>query len=240
MLKSVVRRVWAKLYLNLIGAWYVLKEQVFDRHRPLPNLDSERGKIIVITGGSRGIGFEAVKTFLRLDCRVVIGCRDVGHASQLLESVPNRALARVLPLDLMSLSSVREFAAEVLATTPAVNILVNNAGIMFGDRRETAEGFEAQLATNYTGHWLLAHLLLPALRQGAAADTPARIVNVTSCAHYMGSWLDWDDLQSSKIYSPEQAYGNSKAAQVTRGFSLGRLFLINYFDSLHRYQIFLF
>ena len=214
MLKSILIRLWSKLYLNIIGAWYVLKEQVLDRHRRLPNLDSERGKTIVITGGSRGIGLEAVRTFLRLDCKVVIGCRNIDQARQLIGDEPNKDLAHILPLDLMSLDSVREFAAEVLATTPAVNVLVNNAGIMFGNRRETAEGFESQLATNYVGHWLLGHLLLPALVRGAGADTPGRIVNVSSCAHYLGSWLDWDDLHCKKIYSAEQAYGNSKAAHV--------------------------
>jgi NADP-dependent 3-hydroxy acid dehydrogenase YdfG len=214
MLKFILVWLWSKIYLNLIGAWYVLKEQVFDRHRRLPNLDSERGKTIVITGGSRGIGYEAVKTFLRLGCTVIVGCRNVEQAKELLASEPNKALARVLPLDLMSLSSVREFATDVLATTPAINVLVNNAGIMFGARRETAEGFESQLATNYLGHWLLGHLLMPALERGAGSDVPARIVNVTSCAHYLGSWLDWDDLHGKKVYSPEQAYGNSKAAQV--------------------------
>jgi NAD(P)-dependent dehydrogenase (short-subunit alcohol dehydrogenase family) len=218
MLKSLLICVWAKFYLNLIGAWYVLKEQIFDRHRRLPNLDSERGKTIVITGGSRGIGFEAVKTFLRLDCNVVIGCRDLDHARKLLEPLPNKALARILPLDLMSTASVREFAAEVLATTPAIHVLVNNAGIMFGSRRETSEGFESQMMTNYLGHWLLGHLLLPALKRGALADVPARIVNVSSCAHFLGSWLDWDDIHGKVVYSPEQAYGNSKAAQVQKLF----------------------
>lgn len=218
MLKSILVQLWSKLYLNLIGAWYVLKEQVWDRHRRLPNLESERGKTIVITGGNRGIGIEAVKTFLRLDCTVVIGCRDVEHARAQLEAVPNKALARVLPLDLMNFASVRTFAAEVLATTPTINVLVNNAGIMFGSRRETAEGYESQLMTNYLGHWLLGHLLLPGLRRAGSAvgpdAAPARLVNVSSCAHFMGSWLDWDDIHAKKIYSAEQAYGNSKAAQV--------------------------
>ena len=81
---------------------------------------------------------------------------------------------------------------------------------MFGDRKVTEDGFESQLATNYLGHFLLTHLLLPHLD-----SSQARVVNVSSCASYMGSWLDYTDWTSlAKFYSPEQAYGNSKAAQI--------------------------
>ena len=85
------------------------------------------------------------------------------------------------------------------------------SGIMFGPRKVTEDGYESQLATNYLGHFLLTSLLLPHLAQ--AGD--ARVVNVSSCASYMGSWLDWSDWTSlARYYSPEQAYGNSKAAQI--------------------------
>jgi len=85
---------------------------------------------------------------------------------------------------------------------------------MFGDRKVTEDGFESQLATNYLGHFLLTHLLLPMLEKTGKQESPARIVNVSSCAHYCGSWMNFSDLQLSKVYSPEQAYGNSKAAQI--------------------------
>jgi len=117
-------------------------------------------------------------------------------------------------LDLMSLSSVRSFAQTVISLECSIDVLINNAGIMFGDRKLTEDGFESQLATNYLGHFLLSHLLLPILKRTGSEDSPARIVNVSSCAHYCGSWMNFSDLQLSKVYSPEQAYGNSKAAQV--------------------------
>ena len=82
---------------------------------------------------------------------------------------------------------------------------------MFGPRKVTEDGYESQLATNYLGHFLLTSLLLPHL----ANTGDARVVNVSSCASYMGSWLDWSDWTSlARYYSPEQAYGNSKAAQI--------------------------
>ena len=81
---------------------------------------------------------------------------------------------------------------------------------MFGGRKLTEDGFESQLSTNYLGHFLLTHLLLPHLD-----SSQGRVVNVSSCASYLGSWLDSSDWTSlAKFYSPEQAYGNSKAAQI--------------------------
>ena len=92
-------------------------------------------------------------------------------------------------------------------------------------RRETEDGYESQLATNYLGHFLLTHLLLPPLAKSAADNKTetCRIVNVSSCAHYMGSWMDWNDLHLKNYYSPEQSYGNSKAAQIMSTRYLGNM-----------------
>ena len=85
------------------------------------------------------------------------------------------------------------------------------SGILFGPRKVTEDGYESQLATNYLGHFLLTSLLLPHL----ARSGDARVANVSSAASYAGSWLDWSDWTSlARHYSPEQAYGNSKAAQI--------------------------
>lgn len=212
-LMNCLRLVFYKLYLNCIGAVYEVKEHVLDRHRS-PAIPSDlQGRNVVITGGSRGIGLEAVRKMLRLNCTVVVGCRSVDQARAALGTEDSSRL-RVLPLDLMKLESVRAFAAEVKQLQLPLHALVNNAGIMFGPRRQTEDGFEAQLATNYVGHFLLSHLLLEDLERGGTPESPARIVNVSSCAHYIGSWMDFDDLNLTKFYSPEQSYGNSKAAQV--------------------------
>ena len=120
----------------------------------------------------------------------------------------------VYHLDLISLASVRTFAQTIISLDCPIHVLINNAGIMFGDRKLTEDGFESQLATNYLGHFLLSHLMLPVLEKSGQLESPARVVNVSSCAHFWGSWMDFSDLQLSKIYSPEKAYGNSKAAQI--------------------------
>ena len=68
------------------------------------------------------------------------------------------------------------------------------AGIMFGKRKLTDAGFERQMAVNYLGHFALTHMLLPLLKKAGMRDRMARVVNVSSCAHYVGSWLDFDDI----------------------------------------------
>jgi len=217
MIANFLRKLVLKLYLNLIGAVYVLKEQVLDRHRPpsLPAPTDLADTTVVITGGSKGIGLEAVRKFLGLGCNVVVGCRGVELARSRLQGHSNSDKLRILPLDLMRMESVREFAGQLTALNIPIHVLINNAGIMFGDRTETeGEAFEAQLATNYLGHVLLTHLLLPVLERSNSAGQPGRIVNVSSCAHYVGSWLDMEDLNLCKSYTPEGAYGNSKAAQI--------------------------
>ncbi|XP_023320571.1 dehydrogenase/reductase SDR family member on chromosome X isoform X2 [Eurytemora carolleeae] len=96
----------------------------------------------------------------------------------------------------------------------SVHVLVNNAGILEkGGRRETIDGYEAHFGTNYLGHVLLTYLLLN-LRKGKKGCQQTRVINVSSCQHRVGSWLDFEDLNMKNSYSMEQAYGNSKAAMV--------------------------
>lgn len=218
MLKWLLVNIWFKLYLNLVGAVYIVKEQILSRPRRLPDYPDQKGKTVVITGGGRGIGEHAVRKMVRLGARVIMGCRSPEIVMKKFEDLTNEesviGSVEVYYLDLMSLGSVNSFAKQVIALQTPVHILINNAGIMFGTRKETEDGFESQLATNYLGHFLLTHILLPVLVKSGTKDSPARIINVSSCAHFVGSWLDFSDLQLNKLYSPEKAYGNSKAAQI--------------------------
>ena len=218
MIKLFLHNLWFKICLNVIGGMYVIKEQILSRPRSLPPYSSQRGKTILITGGGRGIGEEAVKKFVRLGARVIMGCRSPDIVKKKFDDIFKDysvgGSVEVYHLDLMKLSSVRTFAQIIIALDCPIHVLINNAGIMFGDRKLTEDGFESQLATNYLGHFLLSHLMLPVLEKSGQADSPARVVNVSSCAHHWGSWMDFSDLQLSKIYSPEKAYGNSKAAQI--------------------------
>lgn len=108
-----------------------------------------------------------------------------------------------------------------------------SAGIMFGKRQETEDGFELQMSTNYFGHFLLTSLLLDRLKETASKySTNTRIVNVSSVAHYGGSWMDLQDLNLKGFYSEEAAYCQSKAAQVMFTRSLNRLLKDNGCDNL--------
>lgn len=149
---------------------------------------------MVITGGGRGIGFEAVKKLLAAGFHVILGVRRPQLVADKLSNT--NGSFEVFQLDLNSLESVRKFAQEVLAKDIPLHVLINNAGIMFGSRNESQDGFEQQLATNHLGHFLLIHLLLPKLRHGGSKDHCSRVINVSSAAHAGGSWVDFDDFQS--------------------------------------------
>ena len=117
----------------------------------------------------------------------------------------------VVSLDLTDLASVRRAAEDVLARWDRLDVLVNNAGGTWSDRRETAQGFEYTFGVNYLGPFFLTNVLLPRLR----STGPSRIVNVTSVGHHFASkGMRFDDLQSQKGYEGMEAYCRSKLANV--------------------------
>ncbi|XP_063239898.1 dehydrogenase/reductase SDR family member on chromosome X isoform X2 [Bacillus rossius redtenbacheri] len=151
------------------------------------------------------------------DMHVVIGCRNVKQGNEALARLKSAGAAsgsaECLHVDMASLASVRRFAEEVLARCPRINVLVNNAGIMFAPFELTEDGFESHLAVNYLGHCLLTHLLLPRLASSAAPGVSSRVVNVSSCAHECAA-IDFQDLNTLNRYLGTVAYGRSKLAQV--------------------------
>ena len=119
--------------------------------------------------------------------------------------------------------SVREVAARELDRGLALDLLINNAGVMTPpQRKETKDGFELQFGTNVLGHFALTGLLMPALERAAAsAEQNPRVVTISSIAHKRGR-IDFDDLQSTKQYSPMKAYQQSKLADLMFSFELDR------------------
>lgn len=163
----------------------------------------------VVTGATGGIGKEIARKLLRQGATVIIGARSVGKgetARAEFANEPGGGKVEVLPLDVASLKSVREFAAAVGKAHPSLQLLVNNAGALFNERRQTAEGHELTLATNVLGPYLLTHLLLPQLRAGG----PARIVNMVSslAGNYDASDLEW----KQRKYDGFKVYAQSKQA----------------------------
>ena len=219
--------IW--LYFQLVGVWKVLQEQIWDRHRRIKSSDipTMSGKTILITGANRGIGFEAVKRLIPFGCHIIIGCRRPKEAYKIIEkcvenikesneiSESEFGTFECIELNVASMNSVRNFASKIIERECSVNVLVNNAGVMFGPYETTEDGLEKQMATNYFGHFLLTSLLLPVLKSSAeTSSVKSRVINVASCAHFAGSWFDLNDLNAKQYYSAYQTYANSKAAQI--------------------------
>jgi NAD(P)-dependent dehydrogenase (short-subunit alcohol dehydrogenase family) len=191
------------------------------------DIPSLAGKRIIITGANSGIGYHAALKLARKGAQVVLACRNPQRGQEALARLNTdspSAHTRLAILDLSSLASVRKFAEDELAQHLPLHILINNAGVMAPPKRlQTAEGLELQFGTNVLGHFALTALLMPALEQAASAssDDRPRVVTVASIAHKRGR-LNFDDLQSTKSYSPMRAYQQSKLANVMFAFELDR------------------
>lgn len=184
-----------------------------------PNLS---GRLVVVTGGNSGIGYEAALGFVRRGAEVVLACRDLERARAAcggIRDLEPKASVEAMRLDLASLDSVRGFAADLTARRSAIDVLCNNAGVMAIPYRTTPDGFEMQLGTNHLGHFSLTGLLLERL----LAAPRARVVNVSSNAHKIGR-MRFDDLHGRRSYGKWNAYGQSKLANLLFTYELQRRF----------------
>ena len=195
-------------------------------HWTAADIPSQAGRRVLITGGNSGIGYIAALKLARKDAKVLLGCRDQRRGetaiARIIADSPGADLELVV-LDLASLDSVREVAARELDKGLPLDLLINNAGVMTPPKRlETKDGFELQFGTNVLGHFALTGLLMPALEQAAvSAQQDPRVVTIASIAHKRGR-INFDDLQSTKQYSPMKAYQQSKLADLLFAFELDR------------------
>jgi NAD(P)-dependent dehydrogenase (short-subunit alcohol dehydrogenase family) len=170
------------------------------------------GRYVVVTGGHSGLGLETVRALATAGATVIVGARDPEAALKALAPIPGRV--GVGQLDLADLNSVAAFAERYLATGFPVHSLINNAGIMAcPETRVGPYGWEAQLATNHHGHFVLTMKLLPALRR-AAPDGGVRVVNVSSVGHVITGMRFHDPHFRIEPYDKWQAYGQSKTANA--------------------------
>jgi len=179
------------------------------------------GKLALVTGGSGGLGAETARALASKGARVVITARAVakgeGVARGIRASTGNDGI-EVEELELGSLVSIRAFADRFLARHEALQILVNNAGVMACPFGKTSDGFELQFGTNHVGHFLMTGLIAPALLRGA----PARVVSVSSRGHHM-SPVVFDDIHfERRPYDKWSAYGQSKTANILLAVELER------------------
>ncbi|HEY1587670.1 MAG TPA: SDR family oxidoreductase [Polyangia bacterium] len=176
-----------------------------------------RGRRVLVTGATTGIGSVTAVELGRAGAEVVLVARDRQKAEETLAALKEAGAppAQVLMADLSLMSSVRALAEEVRGKFDRIDVLVNNAGAIFGSRALTAEGFERTFALNHLSYFLLTNLLLDRLPSGA------RIVNVASEAHRAGR-VDFDDLQLERRYSSWGAYCTSKLMNLLFTFELAR------------------
>lgn len=193
-----------------------------NEHWTLDNAPDLSGKVMIVTGGNSGLGYESVKAFAMKGAEVILASRTMEKGEQakaeIVAEVPE-ATINVMELDLADLESVRSFATTFSKQYNKLDVLLNNAGIMMSPYFKTKDGFEAQFGTNHLGHFALTGLLLDLLLK-----TPgARVVNVSSGAHKNGN-MDFNNLQfeDGKGYSPMKAYGRSKLANLLFTYELQR------------------
>jgi retinol dehydrogenase-12 len=166
----------------------------------------------VVTGATSGIGLEVARILAGSGYRVIGVGRDPARcasAESELRSSTGRSDIHYLVADLASLSQIRSLAERIRAMARQIDVLVNNAGTFTMARSETADGIETQLAVNWLAAFALTGLLMPALREAAAA----RIVNVSSGSHFSGS-IHWSDINLRRGYNGLKAYDQSKLATV--------------------------
>jgi len=178
------------------------------------NIPDQTGKVIIVTGANSGIGYETAKALAEKSATVVMACRNRDKARRAAEE-----LRRVLPdarldiirLDLADLETVHDFAEQFKTRYSRLDLLINNAGIMIPPYTQTKDGFEVQFGANHLGHFALTGLLLATI----LATPEARIVNVSSSAHRMGSGtIDFENLNAEKGYGASTAYAQSKLANL--------------------------
>ncbi|OWZ21700.1 Glycoside hydrolase [Phytophthora megakarya] len=201
-------------------------------HLQVPNnwnvseIPSLKGKLAIVTGANSGIGYQTALELARKGAHVVLSCRNETRGRnaetnirEVLASAPDGGSVEFMMLDVSDLGSVQKFTDQFKATHDALDLLINNAGIMGGTYTKTVDGYERQFATNHLGHFALTAQLFPLLKKRPGA----RVVNVSSGLNRL-IW-SFDDQQvdcSEQDYSQVGTYNFSKLCNVLFTLELDR------------------
>ena len=184
------------------------------------DIPNQTGRVAVITGANTGLGYETALALAEHGARVVLAVRNVDKgkdaAARITATRPG-ADVEIQELDLTSLDSIRAAARQLRSDHDRIDLLINNAGVMYPPKANTRDGFELQFGTNHLGHFALTGLLLPAMLPVPGS----RVVTVSSNAHRAGV-INFDDLNSRDRYRPIAAYAQSKLANLLFAYELQR------------------
>src|ERR1700738_1570584 len=158
------------------------------------NIPDQTGRTAVITGANTGLGYETAAALAAKGASVVLAVRNLDkgkEAARRIEQAPPGAQGQLQELGLSSLDSIRAAADELRSNHESIDLLINNAGVMFTPKSTTKDGFELQFGTNHLGHFALTNLLLDRV----LAAPGARVVTVSSIGHRIRADIHFDDLQ---------------------------------------------
>jgi NAD(P)-dependent dehydrogenase (short-subunit alcohol dehydrogenase family) len=185
------------------------------------DIPDQTGRTAVITGANTGLGYETAAALAAKGAHVVLAVRNIEkgkEAARGIEQATSDAQVQLQELDLTSLDSIRAAANDLRSDHESIDLLINNAGVMFTPKSTTKDGFELQFGTNHLGHFALTNLLLDRV----LAAPGSRIVTVSSQGHRFARGIRFDDLQWERSYGRVGAYGQAKLANLLFTYELQR------------------
>jgi NAD(P)-dependent dehydrogenase (short-subunit alcohol dehydrogenase family) len=185
------------------------------------DIPDQTGRVAVITGANTGLGYETAVALAEHGARVVLAVRNLEKgkdAAAHITAQNPRADVALQELDLTSLESIRAAADQLRSDHDRIDLLINNAGVMYTPKSTTKDGFELQFGTNHLGHFAFTGLLLNRLLPVAGS----RVVTVSSVGHRILADIHFDDLQWERRYSRVAAYGQAKLANLLFTYELQR------------------
>lgn len=185
------------------------------------DIPDQRGRVAVITGANTGLGYETAAALAEHGAHVVLAVRNLDKGKEAAARITDRsphADVALQELDLTSLASVRAAAEELRSAHDRIDLLINNAGVMWTPKQTTQDGFELQFGTNHLGHFAFTGLLLDRLLPVAGS----RVVTVSSMGHRILADIHFDDLQWERSYNRVAAYGQAKLANLLFTYELQR------------------
>jgi retinol dehydrogenase-12 len=191
--------------------------------------DQAKGKYVIVTGGSGGLGLETARVLCKVGAHVTVTCRTDKQGEEVIRKIKADAGEEAdISYGLMTLDdlyTIKSFAESYIQSGKPLHILINNAGVMANPFEKTKQGLEYQLGVNHIGHFYLTKMLLPTLVKSGTPECKSRVVSVSSLANFIYApeeGMIWDDLSGERNYDKWERYGQSKLANILFANELNR------------------